>query len=101
MSHTKGPWAAQPEFNLPRSCEAWVSARDSGEVICLMRGKEDVAKANAILISVAPELLDALETLLGCVEELDTENNSWTEQQELGAAEIKAAKVLIKARGGL
>lgn len=61
--HTKGPWdlSREPESD----CYTITFTEESGREWCLadVYGSSPVAKANATLISSAPDLLEALEAI--------------------------------------
>lgn len=62
MSHTPGPWLFCDDSGPHRNiwAEALIVARVDGD-----EHHKDTADANARLIAAAPELLNALETILG------------------------------------
>lgn len=69
MEHTKGPWIFT-EGKMPAISDS------SGIPVAMQcrRNKEGEGKANAQLIAAAPELLEALETIIAygaCDENLD------------------------------
>lgn len=95
-AHTPGPWMAHFE-------EAYfVTGPDLGRVAMMMnlngahgsggRRSGDESAANCRLIAAAPELLHALETLLG-----DTEESDYITQAE---REAVARAAIAKATGG-
>lgn len=91
QSHTLGPWVIQGETTLHILSKA--SAK--GRRVCAIQPNpqsEDLANAN--LIAAAPEMLEALESLLSRVENLDADARAACLKQ------IDTAKsVLQKARG--
>lgn len=68
--HTKGPWSAFKDIGTPAGTlkvaqEHWLSDPFSAPLVAAVYGEEGEQQANASLIAAAPELLAALEALLG------------------------------------
>ena len=66
MMHTLGPWEVQPKWD-DRTNGALVYAQNAGNYVAsaLYLGGTEQARANARLISAAPQLLEALQFLMG------------------------------------
>jgi hypothetical protein len=63
--HTPGPWQAeQDDVPYDGGFETWCVNAD-GAGICMMDCPKDDMEANARLIAAAPDLLEALEEVLG------------------------------------
>lgn len=108
-SSTQGPWAitgryglnkveiAGPDGNAVATVWAYKPARNDRP-----RGPDDYVEdpegqANAALIAVAPELLEAAEQLL---EVLDKDAAAYFEGQGLGPPQYRLAEAVGRARGG-
>ncbi len=95
--HTRWPWAAS-------------ETSDNGVVCLEVRGQQDLRlvaevwgndrEANAALICATPDLLDALEGLMGVLERSGELNRSRMGHQLLDAPAAKARAAIAKARGG-
>jgi hypothetical protein len=91
MTYTKGPWVVTPHPESHVDVFGVGELMDDKEVrfalshtICYMN-----AEANARLISAAPELLEALESVLG----------NCLDPNGLAAAHVKARAAIAKATG--
>lgn len=96
--HTPGPWEAignlvRSPMHEPQGLPAGVQIADCRDGYFLAH--TDEAKANASLIAAAPDLLEALETLLGFVE-----NKSFPDTIYVRNAINEAEAVIAKATGG-
>ena len=62
MSHTKGPWRVAPA-SLYANGGLNIDAVNTNQYVCHVAGagSDDRAKADAVLIAAAPDLLDALK----------------------------------------
>lgn len=76
MSHTQGPWIVSEKLILSENHRGWAvgpaGSRKVAEVFPLGSDPTAEAKANARLISSAPELLKALKAIDECL--LDSKN---------------------------
>jgi hypothetical protein len=95
MNHTLGPWKLLSEGDEDFTTRTIIidgPPRNLREVCIVTTGSftDDVEKANAQLISVAPELLEALEEVLHNHVEFGGLHNDTA---------IKVSKVINKARG--
>lgn len=93
MKHTPGPWVTSPE---PNGKEWVVDAGPWGICVCAFAPGLGTAEANARLIAAAPELLEALETLLGFVE-----NKRFPDTIYVRNAINEAEAVIAKATGSV
>jgi len=91
--HTPGPWVTSPE---PNGIEWVVDAGPWGICVCADAPGLGTAEANARLITAAPELLEALETLLGFVE-----NKRFPDTIYVRNAINEAEAVIAKATGSV
>jgi hypothetical protein len=101
--HTPGPWRVyrQPSKTWQGMYSLHVLASDQtpaemAAAIVHVAGTNPDDEANARLIAAAPEMLEALATLLGCAEtdSMDDKSNVWR------SAIIDARATIAKATGG-
>jgi hypothetical protein len=93
--HTLGPWEASEGY----PSDIWhVDMPSRGYSVVVSRAEEDwdmaveEVQANARLIAAAPDLLDALETLLPYLEQRSQPGERW--------AALCAREAIAKAQGG-
>lgn len=68
IKHTPGPWFTFNDGKRVAGPESTIGA-GQGVALCSMRARsDDEAKANALLIAAAPDLLDALKAALELLE---------------------------------
>jgi hypothetical protein len=97
FKHTPGPWEVVPGDDYMISAAAYPAdfphlckADDTGDMLAYVGNRTaDFGEANARLIAAAPDLLEALESVLGNC--LDSEG--------LAAAHAKARAAIAKATG--
>ena len=85
--HTPGPWAIRQEK------EGWCRIYAPKDYYVGGEIAHYVSNANANLIAAAPDMLEALQSLIAC----DFGANGWTETAEQAA--IKARTAVLKATG--
>lgn len=90
--HTPGPWAVCDDYINVHAPETDIAITDTNSWCA---PDHDIQEANAKLIAAAPELLAALERLLGCMS-LRKGHPRFDEQH---AAWMQAEAILAKAKG--
>lgn len=106
--HTPGPWATMRSGD-----DFWIHQKtediDGGyfcKVECMNRNEEarSIAKANANLITAAPELLAALDSVCDTgrllLDYMDGPRNPENQERNLADAIAAARAVIAKAKGG-
>lgn len=66
--HTPGPWRVERQNGGPTTGEWMIAGAKPGYLAEVRDCGSGCAKANARLIAAAPELLDALEDVLWCID---------------------------------
>lgn len=90
--HTSGPWAFWSGYNAYDKIEAQVTAEDGDIVIASYNHLIAEGEANASLMAAAPDLLEALELLIGKAYKQNF-NDAYPEILE------KCESAMAKARG--
>jgi hypothetical protein len=109
MKHTDGPWKVFPQYT-DRSVYPIGHKRADGAYDILAEvnsqgGTEETASANARLIALAPELLEALHTFLVGTDGLmdlydDSRSEAYAEDLKVASAARDLARELIKRAEG-
>lgn len=94
VKHTPGPWRYENKIDKRADgyvrCEQTLPGAEFGVAVARVTGEGPEARANARLIAAAPEMLEALNLLVG---ELETSRpNEWRLMEFKRAAELAIAK---------
>jgi len=91
MTHTKGPWRAEPNDSCPDPI--WYVDTPDGSILMA------ASKADATLMAAAPELLEALDMMLEWGLYPDDEDLDRVLPAQVAAVRMARA-ALLKAKGG-
>lgn len=101
-SHTPGPWRADTDVHGRKDIVAYIRPRESGFLAAVVERNDLMDKtmggsseANARLIAAAPELLEALQTLI----DLGSHDTVFGEAVRVTKAYAQAVAAVAKAEG--
>ena len=97
MKHTPGPWQIK-KWEEENSADGFVTvitdSRGHGIVTFNQRGENSKVEANARLIAMAPELLEAARALLDGLDSANHPDRNFKQVQDLRGAVIMATRKL-------
>lgn len=97
--HTPGPWSYWCGYNHMDRIEAEVTAEGGDIVIASYNHLIEEGEANAILIASAPDLLEALQAIIGACDRCEKDDNTSLIDEFTDEIESKARAAIARAKG--